>query len=760
MVPWRWDMNRLRAATNAVLLDPTGQIPFQFTNEVPNALHPGFVYQSLKNGQDYYEVGMFQTYQHLGLYDSSGSPLITKVWGYGESAAKATFPGKTFIAKRNKTVEVKWMNQLKDHTGNPLPHLLPVDKSLHWAYSHMGYENYSIEANGVPVVPHLHGGHTESDSDGNPEYWFAPDWNVTGPRWVKQVLRYHNDQEAGTLWYHDHALGITRLNVYAGLAGFYILRDGQDNGKTNNPLNLPAYPYEAALVIQDRMFDQNGQLFYPSFPGDPFWDDFIDDGAGGGAVVENGGDPNMVPQPSALAEFFGDHILVNGMAWPKMTVEPRHYRLRYLNGSDSRFYVLRLVDEADPTETPIPFYQIGCDDGLMAKPVALTELVLAPGERADLVVDFTNRFGTSLVLRNFGPDSPFGSIPVAPGDAADPDSTGKIMRFEVISPFDAAVKDAFNPNQNLRPGGKAFAIKDPAVRTRRLALFEGQDEYHRLQPLLGVIDPNLPVQDGTLPLHQATDGAQGWFQDISENPMLGDTEIWEIYNATGDAHPLHVHLVSFEVLNRQALGVEGLDWGVTMRPQPQHHSIPGDLTTYGQAFTMWLGATPFGTNPVMPPAPNETGPKDTVHVFPGEVTRIKMTFDKPGRYVWHCHILSHEDHEMMRPMHVGPIPPPPVAARRAAPGPDISMAAAPNPFHGTTKLSFRLAEEAQVRLEILNLQGARVVTLHEGYLPAGEQLFKWSGTNRSGGTLAAGLYIAQLIVNGEAVARQRLSFLR
>jgi FtsP/CotA-like multicopper oxidase with cupredoxin domain len=597
----------------ATLLDPLTQPKFAYP--VPNALSPGFIYGGKKKKDKGLEIGMYQFPQNLGIVDPvSGLPLTTTVWGYGEKGNKATFPGRTFEVRRDAPLDVQWRNNLVDLMGNPLQHLLPVDTSLHWAYALHNYTDYSIATHGVPLVPHLHGGHTESDSDGNPEYFWSPGEVVKGPRFVKSLYHYDNDQEAGTLWYHDHALGITRLNTYAGLAGFYIIRDDMDTGLPNNPLGLPAYPYEAAFAIQDRMFDTLGRLFFPAFPGDPAWADFI---TGEGLADED------VPQPSALAEFFGDHILVNGVIWPKMDVEQRHYRLRLLNGSDSRFYVLKLT--VDGSETPVPFYQIGTDDGFLNQPVQVDQLVLAPGERADLVVDFTPyAMGTRLVMKNVGPDAPFGGLPVDSAEVADPATTGLIMAFDVTLPFDVETPDPFDPAVTLRTDG-GYTVPGTVATTRQLALFEGTDNFGRLQPLLGAI-VNSELR------------SQAWFEPTTETPGLNDVEIWEIYNATMDAHPIHLHLVSFEVLDRQAFS-----YTLTEVDQTQHDGTTG---TGGKLDIQSLGAW-------RSPEANELGPKDTVHVFPGEVTRVKAKFDRPGRYVWHCHILSHEDHEMMRPLEVG-----------------------------------------------------------------------------------------------------------
>ena len=632
MVSSRWSKYILANVT--ALLDPALQP--KFTTDVPNALDPSFLYQDLGGGN--YQVGMYQTNQSLGLVNpATSAPIQTTVWGYGESTATATFPGKTFIVQKDQPIDVQWQNNLVTAGGQPLPHLLPVDTSLHWAYSLHGYMGNSIATDGVPVVPHLHGGHTESDSDGNPEYFWSPTVNgqtVYGPRFVKSLYHYDNDQEAATLWYHDHALGITRLNVYAGLAGFYIVRDSRDTGLPTNPLNLPAYPYESALVVQDRMFDSDGQLFFPAFPGDPMWADFITD---------EGLKDEDVPQPSVLAEFFGDHILVNGQIWPKMQVEPRHYRLRLLNGSDSRFYVFHLrqadVDGVTPTGTDIPFYQIGTDDGLLTTPVSLTQLIMGPGERADIVVDFTGRTGR-FILENTGPDEPFRGL-YADGTNSDGEggvlppanltTTGLILAFDVDLALDPLVADNFDSNMTLRVDG-GFTVAGDVVRTRKLALFEGKDPFGRLEPMLGVAEPTKDFSGGIV------NRSLAWFEPITEFPTLNDVEIWEIYNATEDAHPIHIHLVSFEVLNRESFTAFS-----THVPTPHHD---GTVGIGGSLSNIVLGGD------VRQPLDNELGPKDTVHVFPGELTRVKAKFDRPGRYVWHCHILSHEDHEMMRPYNV------------------------------------------------------------------------------------------------------------
>lgn len=268
----------------------------------------------------------FVTNVLFGLHAANGNQLQTAVWGYGLAGGPVTYPGPTFVAKEHVKVRVTWRNKL------PLEHLLPVDVSVHWAHPSGN--------SGIPAVTHLHGGHTESASDGLPEAWFTRNFAETGPHFVKAQYNYDNDQEAATLWYHDHALGITRLNVYAGLAGFNLLRDNNENKLTRKHV-LPTEPYEIEIVIQDRMFTDDGELFYPVEP-----------------------EVAAAPNPSVLPEFFGDFILVNGMAWPKLEVEQRKYRLRLLNGSDSRFYVLEFRDDRFNGSAQ-RFFQIGTDVGFL-----------------------------------------------------------------------------------------------------------------------------------------------------------------------------------------------------------------------------------------------------------------------------------------------------------------------------------------------------------------------------------------------------------
>jgi spore coat protein A len=624
-----WAQRSWAEALASGLSDPADQPKFAYL--VPNALDPAFRYQPDRMGR--YKITVAEGSTLTGLVGRRDRLLRTSIFGYkdGRGTNSVTWPGRTFQIRRNGgQTRVRWQNDLPDY------HLLPVDTSLHWAYSLEGYQQYSIERHGVPIITHLHGGHSDFQFDGNPEFFYSPGGRIVGPQWQNvpggftNDFRYENDVPAGSLWYHDHALGITRLNVYAGMAGFYFMRDDEDTGEPDNPLDLPAYPYEIALAIQDRMFTKKGDLFYPAFPGDPAWADFI--------TGEGLGD-DEVPQPSALAEFFGDHMLVNGVIWPRAEVEPRQYRLRLLNGCDSRFLVARFRVASSATATdldgagpPLPFHVIGSDQGLAGSAMQTDTLVFEPGGRYDVVIDFSGvPAGSRVVMENIGGDAPFGGDfgdDLAPEDFFEDRQTDRIMAFDVVVPL-SNVADDFDPANIAHYGGNTQSVDW----TREVALFEGNDEFGRLQPLLGTKVGN----DWK---------AIAWHSPTTEAPDLDSTEYWDIYNFTGDAHPIHLHLVNFEVIGRKSITFDSDD-GDPGQPVLQHNGT--------------LGVAPVVTNVVtggdvdLGPADGyaEDAPRDMVTALPEQVTRVKVTFDKPGRYVWHCHILSHEDHEMMRVLQVG-----------------------------------------------------------------------------------------------------------
>jgi spore coat protein A, manganese oxidase len=436
----------------------------------------------------------------------------TKFWSFGPST-----PGPTFDTRAGEALLVEWVNAL------PNQHFLPIDHTIHGAEE---------DKPAVRTVVHLHGAKTGPESDGYPENWIVPG--------KSSLYYYPNQQDAAMLWYHDHAIGINRLNIYAGLFGAFFIRDTVEEA-----LNLPKGKYELPLLLYDRLLTREGQLLYPVSP---------------------------TPESPWVPEVFGNAILVNGKLFPYLAVEPRSYRLRLLNASNARSYHLSFANEA-------PFHQIGTDQGLLPAPVPLTELEIAPGERADLVIDFGEHRGAQLILKN---------------------EAFVVMQFRVSS--GKAIETSPLP-PTLRPVRKI--PESQAVTTRLLTL----DEF-----------VNKAGNPAMLLLN-----ASHWKLPVTEKPLLGSTEIWTLINPTNDTHPIHLHLVRFQILDRQS-------------------------------YEPWLFQTKrqlHFTGPPQPPEPNEAGWKDTVRAYSRMVTRIIVPFEGfTGRYVWHCHILEHEDNEMMRPYEV------------------------------------------------------------------------------------------------------------
>jgi len=463
-------------------------------------------------GAAHYEIAWTQFEQQL----HRDLPPTT-VWGYG-----GTFPGPTIEAATGQTVTVNWINDLRDSMGNlRTDHYLPVDLCAHGS---------ADEAKGVV---HLHGAHCEAESDGYPEDDYLPG--------NADLYTYENLQLPAQLWYHDHGLGITRLNVYMGLAGLYTLRDAFELA-----LNLPQGEFEVPLVVQDRSFRSDGTLEYPA---------------------------------SLQDHFFGENMLVNGKVWPFFNVKQGKYRFRFLNGCTSRTLTLALSDGAT-------FDQIGTDGGLLEAPVAMTELTLTPAERADVIIDFAGYApGTELILANSAP-SPF---PGNPGVGVLPD----VMKFIV---------------QGL-PGDT-----DPVP-----AL---------LRPL-EVLQESDALEHRDFVLQRSVDACAGFvwkindlgWNDITEFPVLESTEVWSFVNRSGISHPMHMHLVMFQILDRQAFQI-----------------VSDEIVPIG--------------SPV-PPELNEMGWKDTVQSKPFEITRVIARFeDYKGKFPYHCHILEHEDYDMMRQFEV------------------------------------------------------------------------------------------------------------
>lgn len=651
---------RLLAQIPGGTLNPHTLPKFATPLLIPPAMpRAGKVKQRAAKNIDYYEIAIRQFQQQML---PPGYPLTT-VWGYGPVVAQNgpqifNAPSLTIEAKYNKPVRIKWSNELVDANGNYLPHLLPVDQTLHWANPPGGtagrdsrpiFTATPARYDGpVPMVTHVHGAVGVGDeSDGYAEAWFLPNAQNIDPSFARvgtwydffaqkaaskfneswgpgfATCQYPNLGRASADWYHDHTLGMTRLNVYAGPAGFYIIRGGPSDSVVDSrsgagailPGPAPALGdapgmtyYEIPIAIQDRSFNADGSLFYPDTRA-------FFDGVSGPYIP--GSDVSPIWNP----EFFGNMIIANGSTWPFQTVEQRRYRFRFLNGCQSRFLIL------DFNQIPnVKVWMIGNEGGFLATPVDLTatngnRLLMGLAERADIIVDFSNVPVGNYVLGNVGPDEPFGGgVPGIDFLAADPASTGQIMQFRVVQ---SPTPDPTTPPEFLQL--PQAAPLPPATVTRSLALLEEGSAFFAEAPaeaLLGTIagDPNVAPGVWTKRL---------WMDAITENPAQGATEIWEIYNATVDGHPMHIHEVSFEVVNRQPIFVN--------ESTKEIQVVPGSVP--------------------MPAETWETGRKDTVIAYPGQVTRVKAQFNSAGQYVWHCHIVEHEDNEMMRPYRVGPVQP-------------------------------------------------------------------------------------------------------
>ena len=653
---------KAQAAIPGGTLDPVTLPKFVTPMLIPPVMPRAAVIKQKGGKQvDYYEISMKQITEQIL---PAGFPATT-VWGYGAVSGMGkkpllvhNAPSLTIEAQAGRPVRIKWINDLKDANGNYLPHLLPVDPTLHWANPAGGQAGRDTRpiftqtpgayTGPVPMVPHVHGAVGVGDeSDGYAEAWYLPNaknipvgyarrgtWYpffgvkaavkygaLWGPGFA--TFQYPNMNRASTIWYHDHALGMTRLNVYAGPAGFYIIRGGPAgdqavlDSRTGLPASLPgpapkegdAFPatkayYEIPIAIQDRAFNSDGSLFYPNTR------EFFD----GATATTPGYIPATDLSPIWNPEFFGNMIMVNGATWPYLNVEQRRYRFRFLNGCQSRFLVLNFANIPG-----VQIWQIGNEGGFLTAPVNLAgmgnQLLMGLAERADLIVDFTNVPAGNYTLLNEGPDEPFGGgLPDFDFDSADPLTTGLIMEFRVGP---ALTPDSSTPAEFLQLPALA-PLPTPSV-TRPLALMEQMSASWDgpAAAMLGTVD------NAGVAMHKM------WMDPVTENPALGAVEVWEFYNFTADAHPMHVHEVAFEVVDRQPITFTEDGMGGVLNVQ---------LAGAARLPEVW-----------------ETGLKDTVIAYPGEVTRVKAQFLTPGQFVWHCHIVEHEDNEMMRPFRIGPM---------------------------------------------------------------------------------------------------------
>ncbi len=517
MVPWQFKLNNAYAAESPTLQKFVDPLP------IPAALQPSV---SIGNTH-YFDVQMAQITQQL----HRDMPPTT-VWGYGDNSLGTSFPGPTFEAINGENLKVTWHNNLAGNAN--ATHYLDIDPSALAPNIHGATDNRK-------AVVHVHGGHVPQEVDGDPYKTFLPGSSVT--------YDYPIRQQAATLWYHDHALGITRLNVYMGMAGFFLVRDNNETYMLNNG-HLPSGKYEIPLVLQDRVFKHDGRLSY-----DAKFDDM----------------------------FLGDVLLVNGKVWPYLDVERRKYRFRLLNGSNSRAYTLKLPGNR-------PFYQIGSDGGFLSHPLQLTRLTLTPGERADIIIDFSQfSGGDDVVLKNTAPPM-FGH----PHESPEKD-INKVLKFRVL--YDD-VTDNVELLHELVPGGI------PTIPT--------ENALSREFLLEDFPDPNI--------------GDSKWlinglgYDDLTEFVSPGTVELWTFVNTSSHLHPMHLHLVQFQVVSRYK------------------------KRNNGKLKNIGVDA-------------NEMGWKDTVRVASKEVVTVAAKFPTDptllGNYPYHCHILEHEDHEMMRQFVLG-----------------------------------------------------------------------------------------------------------
>ncbi len=644
----------LGTAAAQTMLDPTRLTKFIDPLPIPAVAVP----TETIGGVPHYHITLSQFKQKLHSQLES-----TSVWGYNGSA-----PGPTIVARTGQPIEVEFINQL------PLKHLLTVDTTVHGA------------GGGVPEVRsviHLHGGVVSHDNDGWPY-----DWNVPGQ---SKVYEYPNCQDAATLWYHDHAMGITRLNTIAGLAGFYLIKDAVEDA-----LNLPSGAYEIGIALQDRTFYNNGQIYYP---------------------------------PQHVMQFYGNTAMVNGKLWPKLEVDPRKYRFHFLGGSTSRWYNLRLYEcdatgrvRSDSAMGPA-FWQIGSDQGLLEHPVKLNDpankssrrLEIWPGEREDVVIDFAGKKGKYYLLHNNAVMSGCGGGGGMGGGGCGGGCKGgggmgggnDLPEIMLIYVKNTNVQDRSSLPNNLRPAPRI--PESEADETRNVTLDMSMMDGEMMMTLNGMM-----------------------FDDpVMEMPMQYTTEIWRMINLTMVTHPMHLHLVKIQVLDRR----------------------PFNMMEYKRSGQL------IYTGPAVPPNPEEMGWKDVFTCPPGYVTRMITRFDSDfyGMYEYHCHLLEHEEKEMMRPFEVMPCM---GDGGMAGNGKVVQLGrAAPQPFHDRATISYSLPSKQRVQLRVYNALGREVKTLVNQAVMAGSHSATWDATDNAGARVAAGTYFYKL-TTATGVRTQKATLLR
>ncbi|KAL6963132.1 Leucine permease transcriptional regulator [Sarracenia purpurea var. burkii] len=508
-------------------------------------------------------IGMFET-----KWKFHRDLPATTVFAYGTTAATATVPGPTIEALQGIPTYVTWENHL------PQSHILPWDPTITTAIPKKG---------GVPTVVHLHGGIHPPPSDGNPFAWFTSGFCETGSAWTQSTYFYPNVQHPGNLWYHDHALGLTRINLLAGLVAAYVVRDSGMDQKLNLPMGSE---FDRHLMVFDRSFYKDGSLY----------------------MNYTGGNPTIHPQWQP--EYFGDAIIVNGKAWPLLKVQRRKYRFRIINASNARYFRFSLTNG-------LTFTQVGSDASYLPSPVTTKIILLSPSEIADVVIDFSATNANESVLTN---DAPF---PYPTGNSVD-QLNSKIMKF-VLAPGSPQPPDGSVVPTSLK--NYPAATTAGAATTRYIVLYEYQSSTGN-------------------PTHLYING-KSFVDPVTETPKSGTTEVWEVINLTGDNHPLHIHLAEFQAIKVQEL----VDLaGFTSCMATKNDAVACNVTAHASGTLVDV------------PASEKTW-KNVVKIQQGYQTTVVVKFNlvdgdapypfdptaQPG-YVYHCHILDHEDNEMIRPL--------------------------------------------------------------------------------------------------------------
>ena len=747
---------------------PSPQVPIagsgipQFAQPLPLlSVQPGGVIKTLVTNNTSFtapqEITMCEFKAHVlppGTFAAGVTPE-TWVWGYVPgtqcpTTVQETYLGPVLVNIRNTPTTIRYTNALPtvDKT-NVLAYKYSTDQTLHWADPLGGEQNMchmmsgdppqvgvgipayhsecslnfgewfnsstntgGFNAVGIPAVPHLHGAEVPPVIDGGPNAWFTSVGSMKGHGYYtnplvpaagnQAVYSYPNTQGAAPLWFHDHALGATRLNVYAGLAGgYYVLDPAQET--YFQQINMRPVTEVIPIILQDRMFDTNGQLYFPN-------------AAPGGL----NGPPTNPEHPYWIPEFLGDSVVVNGKVWPFLNVEPRRYRFLFLNGSNARSYETFFVNPATTVMGPV-MWAIGNDGGFLDKPSIIDpnaatpvepHFIIMPGERYEIIVDFSKLAGQTLILKNVA------KAPFPAGRAPQGSTTGQLMQFRVSATpvtdtsYNPASGVALRPSPIVRLTNPATGTVAPGVtvsKVRQLTLNEMKLATQTVvNPVTGLTTmyPGGPVEilvnnslwAGTNRPDFKPVTINNITEYVSEFPKEGTTEIWEIVNTTMDAHPMHTHLASFQILNRQNYDAKGFTAAYAA-------AFPGNGTTaclkgvycagfgppmnYDPAINALAGGkwggnpdiTKYLANAIKVPDPDEVGWKDTFVAYPGMVNRFLVRWgpqetptttvagypfspnDSPTGsvndshgYVWHCHIIDHEDNEMMRPDVIDPIP--------------------------------------------------------------------------------------------------------